>query len=44
MLKILESCYTKIYNRANRHEHLDVEPKDEVDTGQKVPYALHREL
>jgi hypothetical protein len=35
---------TELYDRANRPEHVDVEPEDEVDEDEKGPYILQSEV
>ena len=35
MLKIWENYITKLYDRSNRPETLEVEPEEEVDTDEK---------
>jgi len=44
VLKILENYVTKLYDRPNRPETLNVEPEVEVDTDEKVPYILQSEV
>jgi len=40
MLKIWENYITELYDRPNRPETLEVEPKEEVDTDEKGPNIL----
>jgi hypothetical protein len=42
VLQIWENYITELYNRANRPEHLEVEP--EVDEDEKGPYILQSEV
>jgi hypothetical protein len=42
VLKIWENYITKLYDRTNRPETLDVEPEEEVDTDEKDPYILKK--
>jgi len=42
--KIRENYVTEVYIRANWPGNLDVEPEEEVDTDEKGPYILHREV
>ena len=44
MLKIQENYITKLYDRLNRPETLEVEPEEEVDTVKKRPYILQSEV
>jgi hypothetical protein len=44
VLQIWENYITELYDRANRPEHLDVEPENEVDEDQKGPYILQSEV
>ena len=46
MLKIWENYITELYDRPDRPETLEVEPEEEVDTGDKGPYTriLHSEV
>ena len=44
MLKIWENYIIELYDRPNRPEILDVEPEEEVDTDEKGPYILQREV
>jgi len=44
VLKIWENYITELYDRPNRPENLDVEPEDEVDTGEKGSYILQSEV
>jgi hypothetical protein len=44
VLKICENYITELYNRANRPEHLEVEPEEEVDEDEKGPYILQSEV
>ena len=39
-----ENCVTELYDRPNRPETLEVEPEEEVDTDEKDPYILQREV
>jgi hypothetical protein len=43
VLQIWENYITELSNRANRPEHLEVEPEAEVDEDKKGPYILHSE-
>jgi hypothetical protein len=43
-LKIWENYITELYDRPDRPETLEVEPEEEVDTGDKGPYILHSEV
>jgi hypothetical protein len=40
VLKILENYISELYDRHNRPEIIDVEPEEEVDTGEKGPCIL----
>jgi hypothetical protein len=40
VLQIWENYITELYDRANRPEHLEVEPEAEVDEDEKYPYIL----
>ena len=42
--KIWEKYVTKIYDRPNRPETLEVEPEEDVDTDKKGPYILQSEV
>jgi hypothetical protein len=42
VLKIWENYITELYDRANRPEHLEVEP--EADEDEKDPYILQSEV
>jgi hypothetical protein len=44
VLKIWENYVTKLYDRPNRLEALEVEPEEEVDTDEKGPYILQSEV
>jgi hypothetical protein len=44
VLKIWEKSITKLYDRANRPEHLEVEPEAEVDEDEKGPFILQSEV
>ena len=44
LLKIWENYVTELYDRTNRTEILGVEPEEEVDTDEKVPYILESEV
>jgi hypothetical protein len=44
VLQIRENYITERYDRANRPEHLEVEPEDEVDKDEKGPYILQSEM
>ena len=44
MLKIWENYVTELYDRPNRPETLEVDPEEEVDTDEKVPYVLQSEV
>jgi hypothetical protein len=44
VLQIWERYITELYERANRPEHLEVEPEDEVDEDEKGPYILQSEV
>ena len=44
MLKIWDNYVTELYDRPNRPETLEVEPEEEVDTDEKGPYILQREV
>jgi len=44
VLKIWENYVTELYDRPTRLETLEVEPEEEVDTDQKVPYILQTEV
>ena len=43
-MKIWENYVTQLYDRPNRPETLEVEPEEEVDTDEKVPYILQGEM
>jgi hypothetical protein len=43
-LQIWENYITELYDLANRPEHLDVEPEEEVDEDEKGPYILQSEV
>jgi hypothetical protein len=40
VLQIWENYITELYDQANRPEHLQFEPEDEVDEYEKGPYIL----
>jgi hypothetical protein len=40
----LENSVTEIYDQSNRSESLEFEPEEEVDTDEKDPYILQREV
>ena len=44
VLKIWENYITGLYDRPNRPETLQVEPKEEVDTDEKGPHILQSEV
>ena len=44
VLKIWENYVTELYDRPNRPETLEVEPEEEVDTDEKVPYILQSQV
>jgi hypothetical protein len=44
VLQIWENYITELYDGANRIEHLEVEPEDEIDEGEKGPYILQSEV
>jgi hypothetical protein len=44
MLQIWENYITELDDRANRPEHLEVEPEAEVDKDEKGPYILQSEV
>jgi hypothetical protein len=44
VLQIWENDIKELYDRANRPEHLEVEPEDEVDEDEKGPYILQSEV
>ena len=44
MLKIWENYITELYDRPNRPENLEIEPKEEVDTDEKGPHVLQSEV
>ena len=44
VLKIWKNYVTELYDRPNRPETLEVEPEEEVDTDEKGPYVLQREV
>jgi hypothetical protein len=44
VLQIWENHITELYDRANRPEHLEIEPEAEVDEDEKGPYILHSEV
>jgi uncharacterized membrane-anchored protein len=44
VLQIWENYITELYDRANRPEHLEVEPQAEVDEDEKGPYILQSEV
>jgi hypothetical protein len=44
LLQIWENSITNLYDRANRPEHLEVEPEAEVDEDEKGPYILQSEV
>ena len=43
VLKIWENYVTEVYDRTNRPETLEIEPEEEVETEEKVPYILQGE-
>jgi hypothetical protein len=44
VLQIWENYITELYDRANRPEHLEVEPEAEVDDDEEGPYILQSEV
>jgi len=44
VLKIWENYITKLHDRPNRPETLEIEPEEEVDTDEKDPYILQSEV
>ena len=44
MLKIWENSVTQLYDLTNRTETVEVEPEEEEDTEEKVPYTLQGEV
>jgi len=44
VLKIWENYITELYERPNLPETLEFEPEEEVDTDEKGPYILQREV
>ena len=44
MLKIWENFITELYDLPNRSEILKVEPEGKVDTDEKGPHILQREV
>jgi hypothetical protein len=44
VLQLLENYITELYYRANRPEHLEVEPETEVDEDDKGAYILQSEV
>jgi hypothetical protein len=44
VLQIWDKYITDLYDRANRPEHLEVEPEAQVDEDKKGPYILQREV
>jgi hypothetical protein len=44
VLQIWENYITEFYDRANRPEHIEVEPEAEVGEDEKGPYILQREV
>ena len=44
MLKIWENFITELYDRPNRSETLKVEPEEKVDTDERGPHILQREV
>ena len=44
MLKIWENYITELYDRPNRTETLEVEPEEEVETDEKGPHIIQREV
>jgi hypothetical protein len=43
-LQIWENYITELYDRANRPEHLEVEPEEKVDEDEKGPYIFQSEV
>jgi hypothetical protein len=44
VLQIWKNYITELYDRANRPEHVEVEPEAEVDEDKKGPYILQSEV
>jgi hypothetical protein len=44
VLQIWENYIKELYDRANRPEHLEVEPETDVDEDKKGPYILQSEV
>jgi hypothetical protein len=44
VLKIWENYNSELHDRPNWPETLEVEPEEEIDTGEKVTYILQSEV